>query len=80
MASHRSQISALAHINLAYLALGVLLEIAALVAYTQLTHSVLPHGGPSPAPPVPHQPLDPGPQPRVAPAARHPGPPSATGC
>ena len=47
MASHRSQISALAHINTAYLALGVLLELAALVAYTQLTHAVLPHGGPS---------------------------------
>ena len=38
---------ALAHINVAYLALGVLLEIAALVAYTQLTHSVLPDGGPT---------------------------------
>jgi len=47
MASHRSQISALAHINVGYLVLGVLLELAALVAYTQLTHSVLPHGGPS---------------------------------
>jgi uncharacterized protein (TIRG00374 family) len=47
MASHRNQISALAHINTAYLAIGVLLELAALVAYTQLTHSVLPHGGPS---------------------------------
>ena len=47
VASHRSQVSALAHINVAYLALGVLLEIAALAAYAQLTHSVLPHGGPS---------------------------------
>ena len=47
LASHRSQVGALAHINVAYLALGVLLEIAALVAYTQLTHSVLPHGGPT---------------------------------
>lgn len=47
MASHRSQIGALAHINVGYLVLGVLLELAALVAYTQLTHSVLPHGGPS---------------------------------
>ena len=47
LADHRSQIGALAHINVAYLALGVLLEVAALVAYTQLTHSVLPHGGPS---------------------------------
>ena len=46
LADHRSQIGALAHINVAYLALGVLLEVAALVAYTQLTHSVLPHGGP----------------------------------
>ena len=47
VASHRSQVSALAHINVAYLALGVLLEIAALAAYTQLTHAVLPPGGPS---------------------------------
>jgi uncharacterized protein (TIRG00374 family) len=47
VASHRSQVGALAHINVAYLALGVLLEIAALAAYAQLTHSVLPHGGPS---------------------------------
>lgn len=46
LASHRSQVDALAHINVAYLALGVLLEIAALAAYAQLTHSVLPHGGP----------------------------------
>ena len=47
LADHRSQIGALTNINVAYLALGVLLEVAALVAYTQLTHSVLPHGGPS---------------------------------
>ena len=45
--SHRSQVGALTHINVAYLALGVLLEIAALAAYTQLTHSVLPREGPS---------------------------------
>ena len=47
LASHRTQVGALAHINVAYLALGVLLEVAALVAYTQLTHAVLPHGGPT---------------------------------
>jgi uncharacterized protein (TIRG00374 family) len=47
LASHRSQVGALAHINVAYLALGVLLEIAALVAYAQLTYSVLPRGGPT---------------------------------
>jgi uncharacterized protein (TIRG00374 family) len=47
VASHRSQVSALTHINVAYLALGVLLEVAALAAYAQLTHSVLPAGGPS---------------------------------
>jgi len=46
VARHRRQVGALAHIHLGYLALGVLLEVAALVAYTQLTHSVLPHGGP----------------------------------
>jgi uncharacterized protein (TIRG00374 family) len=47
VASHRSEVGALTHINVAYLALGVLLEIAALAAYTQLTHAVLPHDGPT---------------------------------
>jgi uncharacterized protein (TIRG00374 family) len=46
LASHRSDFTSLTHINTAYLALGVILEIAALVAYTQLTHAVLPHDGP----------------------------------
>jgi putative heme transporter len=46
LASHRAEVNSLAHINIAYLALGVLLEISALVAYTQLTHAVLPPGGP----------------------------------
>jgi putative heme transporter len=45
-ASHRAEVGSLAHIHPAYLVLGVLLEIAALVAYAQLTHAVLPHGGP----------------------------------
>jgi len=47
VAGHRSEVGALTHINVAYLALGVLLEVAALTAYAQLTHSVLPAGGPS---------------------------------
>ena len=46
LASHRSEVNALAHINMAYLVLGVLLEIGALAAYTQLTHAVLPSDGP----------------------------------
>jgi putative heme transporter len=46
LASHRAEVNSLTHINIAYLALGVLLEIAALAAYTQLTYSVLPSGGP----------------------------------
>jgi hypothetical protein len=46
LASHRAEVNSLAHINVAYLALGVLLEIAALAAYTQLTYSVLPSDGP----------------------------------
>ncbi len=46
LASHRDEVTSLTHINIAYLALGVLLEIAALVAYTQLTHAVLPRNGP----------------------------------
>ncbi len=46
LASHRAEVNSLTHINMAYLALGVLLEIAALAAYTQLTYAVLPAGGP----------------------------------
>ena len=46
LASHRAEVNSLAHIHIGYLALGVLLEIGALVAYTQLTHAVLPHDGP----------------------------------
>jgi uncharacterized protein (TIRG00374 family) len=46
LASHRDDVSALAHINLGYLAIGLLLEVGALAAYTQLTHAVLPHDGP----------------------------------
>jgi uncharacterized protein (TIRG00374 family) len=46
LASHRAEVNSLAHINIRYLVLGVLLEIGALVAYTQLTHAVLPTGGP----------------------------------
>jgi uncharacterized protein (TIRG00374 family) len=46
LASHRSEVSALSHIHVQYLALGVVLEIGALAAYTQLTHAVLPPDGP----------------------------------
>ena len=46
VASHRAEVATLTHIHPGYLALGVLLELAALVAYTQLTHAVLPPGGP----------------------------------
>jgi len=46
LASHRAEVNSLAHIHIGYLALGVLLEIGALVAYTQLTHAVLPPDGP----------------------------------
>jgi hypothetical protein len=45
-ASHRAEVNTLAHINVAYLVLGVLLEVAALAAYSQLTHAVLPRSGP----------------------------------
>jgi uncharacterized protein (TIRG00374 family) len=47
LASHRAEVNSLAHINRQYLILGVLLEIGALVAYTQLTHAVLPPDGPT---------------------------------
>ena len=46
LASHRAEVNSLAHINIGYLVLGVLLEIGALAAYTQLTHAVLPSDGP----------------------------------
>ena len=46
LASHRSEVSALSHIHVQYLILGVLFEIGALAAYTQLTHAVLPPDGP----------------------------------
>ncbi len=46
LANHRSEVSALSHIHVPYLVLGVVLEIGALAAYTQLTHAVLPAGGP----------------------------------
>jgi len=46
LASHRSEVAALGHINPWYLILGALLEGASLVAYTQLTHAVLPPGSP----------------------------------
>ncbi len=65
LASHRAEVNSLAHINIGYLALGVLLEVGALVAYTQLTHAVLPHGGPRRLRLVPHQHVHPGPQPRL---------------
>jgi uncharacterized protein (TIRG00374 family) len=46
LASHRAEVTSLAHIHIGYLVLGVLLEIGALIAYTQLTHAVLPSDGP----------------------------------
>lgn len=46
LAGHRAEFASLGHINIGYLILGLLLEIGALGAYTQLTHAVLPTGGP----------------------------------
>ncbi len=46
VASHRTEVATLTHIHPGFLVLGVLLEVAALGAYAQLTHAVLPHGGP----------------------------------
>ena len=43
----RQSLYRLGRVNVAYLILGVGLECAALVAYAQLTHTVLPAGGPS---------------------------------
>jgi uncharacterized protein (TIRG00374 family) len=46
LANHRAEVNSLTHIHLAYLALGVLLEVGALAAYTQLTHAVIPSDRP----------------------------------
>ena len=47
LAGARRSLYLLGRVNVAYLILGVGLEFAALVAYAQLTHTVLPAGGPS---------------------------------
>lgn len=46
LASHRADVESLGHIHIQYVALGLLLEFAALAAYTELTHAVLPPDGP----------------------------------
>jgi len=45
-AGARKSLNLIGRVNFAYLVAGVLLEAAALVAYAQLTHTLLPHGGP----------------------------------
>ncbi len=44
LASHRSEVESLGHIRFQYVALGLLLQIGALAAYTELTRTVLPSG------------------------------------
>src|ERR1700691_6611310 len=46
LASARREAHQLSHLNIIWLILGALLEVAALVAYTQLTHTVLSPGAP----------------------------------
>jgi uncharacterized protein (TIRG00374 family) len=46
LASARREAHQLSHLNVTWLILGALLEVAALVAYTQLTHTVLSPGAP----------------------------------
>ncbi|MDA8342288.1 MAG: YbhN family protein, partial [Actinomycetota bacterium] len=46
LATHRAEVESLGHIHPLYLALGVVLEIGALLAYTELSRSVLPRPGP----------------------------------
>ena len=46
LASARREAHQLTHLNFLWLILGALLEVAALVAYTQLTHTVLSPGAP----------------------------------
>jgi uncharacterized protein (TIRG00374 family) len=47
LASARKEFRALGHLNFLWLILGVLLEMASLAAYAQLTHTVLSPGAPS---------------------------------
>ena len=47
LAGARKSLHLLTQVNVAYLLLGCALEAASLVAYAQLTHTVLPPGGPS---------------------------------
>jgi hypothetical protein len=44
LASHRSEVESLGHIRFQYVVLGLLLEVGALAAYTELTRAVLPTG------------------------------------
>jgi uncharacterized protein (TIRG00374 family) len=44
LASHRSEVESLGHIRFRYVFLGLLLQIGALAAYTELTRAVLPSG------------------------------------
>jgi uncharacterized protein (TIRG00374 family) len=46
LASARKEFHQLSHLNFLWLALGALLEVAALVAYAELTHTVLSPGAP----------------------------------
>ena len=46
LASARRELHQLTHLNVVWLILGALFEVAALVAYTQLTHTVLSPGAP----------------------------------
>src|ERR1035441_4076662 len=46
LASHRTEVESLGHIHIQYVALGLILQIAALAAYTELSHAVLPPNGP----------------------------------
>ena len=46
-AGARSSLNLIGRVNVAYLVVGVVLEGAALAAYAQLTHTLLPRGGPS---------------------------------
>ena len=61
-----SRCNQVAHINIAYVVAGVLLEAAASCAYAQLTYTVLPTGGPHAVAAAADRPLEPGREPRRA--------------
>ena len=80
LASARREFHQLTQLNFLWLILGALLEVAALVAYAELTRTVLSPGRPRPVPHLPHQHVGAGRQPRASRRDRARALRPATGC